>query len=546
MIRDVEALARGQYDIVVVGGGVYGAAVLRSAALRGLSAALVEQNDFGSGTSANSLKILHGGLRYLQQADLPRLRESVRERRAWLRIAPHLAEPLSCLMPTRGCGMHSRAALAAGIAMNECLSLDRNRGIDPLRRIPAGRMLARPRTLAILPGIAPATVTAGAAWHDAIAYDSERLVLGLVQDAVRSGAAAANYVRATSLMTEGRRVTGIHAHDVATGRDLAIAGRVVINCAGPWTDEWLQAAPIRLTRPRPGLALAMNVVLRRSCVADYAAGLRGDTGRLLFFVPWRGITMVGTQNRWHADTVGNWQVGESALDDFLREVNTAYPGIRLSRGDLADVLAGLLPSRAPVRPGGEPRLDRHFTLIDHARHDETDGLITLLGVKYTTARDVAERAVAMAARKLGRRCPPSGSERRPLPGGDIPDLDAFLRDAARSIPASVPDAARDHLLRNYGSDYRKVLALVAGDPTLAAPLGASSTLGAAIAYAVRKEMALTLSDILFRRTGLGTVGRPDQTAMNAAAALAARELGWSPDRTRREQEAASARWRHIT
>ncbi len=205
MQRQLDSLNNQPFDLLVIGGGIYGAALAREAATRGLKTALVEQADFCSGSSANSLKIIHGGLRYLQQADLPRVFESIRERSILLQTAPHLVSPMPCLMPTRGLAMKSRPVMAAGMLANDILSCRRNRRLDPLRRIPNGGTLSRREILEIAPSLRDTPVTGAARWVDGLAYDTERLVVGMIKAAAAAGTVVANHVRVQSC---GRRAAG--------------------------------------------------------------------------------------------------------------------------------------------------------------------------------------------------------------------------------------------------------------------------------------------------------------------------------------------------
>lgn len=541
MKRDPAALAAREYDLLVVGGGIYGAAVLREAALRGLSAALVEQQDFAAGTSANSLKIIHGGLRYLQQLDLPRIRESVRERRFFLRAAPHLASRLPCLMPTRARLMQSRAAMGAALLANDVLSCDRNRGVDPALRIPRGRLISKAETAALLPGLDAAQITGGAVWYDALAYDTERIVIGLMQSAVDAGAAAANYVRALRPLRQGRRVTGVVARDELTGAEFDLSARLVVHCAGAWSAGLLHDGPPPLSRPAHGLAVLMNIVLDRQLVEHYAVGLSSTQGRLLFFVPWRGRTMIGTYTRWHEGPPESLAIREEDLREFLQLVNEAYPGAAVRREHIAHVQAGLLPADPPPRPGAEPSVARHFEVIDHAKRDGVEGLVTVVGVKYTTARDVAARVVQSVAALLGEgNLPPSNSDTQPLPGGDMPDVGAFFADARKRLPSAIGPAAAEHLLRNYGTAHPAVVALAERDPQLFQPVSASGeVIGAEVVYSVRAEMAQTLADVVLRRTGLATQGPPAPHALEQCAALIGAELDWDAARIRRELKTLS-------
>jgi glycerol-3-phosphate dehydrogenase len=484
MQRDLKQLADTTFDVVIVGGGIYGAAIAREAALRGLSAAIIDRGDFCSATSANSLKIIHGGLRYLQQADLIRVRESVRERRAMLRIAPHLIRPLPCLMPTAGL-LKSKPAMFAGVLANDILSADRNRGTDAEHRIPRGRIVSRRKLEALLPGY-EGPGTGAAVWTDAVADDTERIVIEMIQSAVAAGACAANHVAFESFLQEGTRVTGIAVRDQIDGTEFDIRATLVINAAGPWSNAILEKLSLN-AQPLPyALALGMNAVFKRTLIPNYAAGLPcqeagPDKGRLMFIVPWQGTTMAGTFYRHHTAGVDAMNPSEADTQRLLDQINSAHPSAELTLDDVARLHAGLLPCDRGRPEDSDPKLLRHYMLVDHAPRDAIDGLVTVLGVKYTTARDVAERTITLVARKLGQSVRRSVSATTPLPVGDTDIL-----------------------------------------------------------HGVRHEMALTLSDVIYRRSGLGATEIPDHAALTKAADTMAAELNWESDRIASEIERAGS------
>src|SRR5450755_886557 len=229
--RDLPSLVRSSFDVLVVGGGIVGACVARDAALRGLRVALIERGDFGGGISWNSLKIVHGGLRSLQGLDIRQARHFVRERRAWLEIAPHLVEPLSFVVPTRGIGRESALVMRAGLALNDLVSRDRNEGVVASRRIADGRTLSRDELRALVPGAFDG-YTGGVLFHDAQLYSAERLVLAVLEDAVRAGAVIANYVEAVGAVSEGGVLAGVAALDALGAERFDVRAAMVVNAAG--------------------------------------------------------------------------------------------------------------------------------------------------------------------------------------------------------------------------------------------------------------------------------------------------------------------------
>jgi len=510
---------------------VYGAAVAREAALRGLTVAIVEKGDFCSATSANSLKIIHGGLRYLQQMDLLRLRESVCERRAMMTIAPHLVTPLPCAMPTCGSGMKSRPVMMAGMLANRILSVGCNRGMPADHHIPAGKTIGRPEWLRAAPSLDDPSFTGAALWHDACAYNTERLVIATMRAAVEAGAHAVNYCEVTQFWNDGDRTVGVEATDRLTGKSVRIRAATTVVCTGPWLAQTLSLPGCGVSCPSVPLALGINVVLKRKLMDRLSVGLTAKGGehgdRLHFFMPWRDTTVAGTYYRTHEGSPDELTVTREDLSTLLSSLNRAWPGVNIVEADIALVHAGVLPATGRIARNGEPDLMRHYRLIDHACEDGQRGLISLLGVKYTTARDVAAKAVDLLAKKIHRELPPSRSEIQPLPGGGFPSLVTLLREARQRHAGRLDDAIIEHLAMNYGSELDAVIALSEQSPDLLQPLSdATRVIGAEVIFAIRNEMAQSLADVCFRRTDLASAGIPDEASVARCAELMAEECGW--------------------
>ena len=273
--RNLSSLADREFDVVVIGGGIFGACAAWDAALRGLSVALIERRDFGSGASANSFKMVHGGIRYLQHADVYRIRESSRERNALLRIAPHLVSPLPVMIPTYGHGREGKELLSAGMRLYDFVTLDRNKGLDdPDRRIPRCRMLSRGECLSTLPGLDAKGLTGGALFHDGQVHNTPRLVLAFLQSAASEGAVVANYIEATALLRAGDSVTGVRARDTLTDDTLEVRARVVLNCSGPWAERLLARAADLTVKPPGTFSRDSYFVVRQPWRAPWALAVQ--------------------------------------------------------------------------------------------------------------------------------------------------------------------------------------------------------------------------------------------------------------------------------
>ena len=557
MRRDLGELEGREFDLVIVGGGISGLCVAWDASQRGLSVALLESRDFAHAATANCFKMIHGGIRYLQHADLLRVRASARERRALLRIAPHLTRPLPIFIPTYGHGLKGREILMAGMKLYDLLTADRNRGIpDPAQRIPATHSVSRSRALELFPDLDATGLTGGGIFCEGQMVSPARLALAFGLSAARLGAVLANHCEVTELLQGPDGVKGVIARDRLEDRSFEVRGRIVLNAAGGWAPDLLATSPPLGLRPRPVFSRDACFLVRRALPAPMALALTGAShdpqavfsrsARHLFLVPWRGATLVGV---WHAVWDGDpsaTRVTESELLEWIAEINAAMPGLALDLADVALTQCGLVLF-AENEPGARNLKYGHRSLIvDHARADGVAGLITLVCVRYTIARTEAAKVTDLVFQKLGRRPPPCATEETRLFGGDFACFDDLVRDVRRDTGNSLPQPAVEALARNHGSAYPEVLSVAReeGGPVLLVP--GSDILEAEILHAVRREAARTLPDVVLRRTDLGAAGHPGAAALEAAATLMAKELHWDATRRQKELDVTSATFPALT
>ncbi len=412
----VTAAAR-PWDLVVVGGGIQGIALTLEAAERGWAILLVERDDFGGATTANSLGILHGGLRYLQNFDLSRFRESVGERGWFLRNFPDLVSPLPCLMPLyappRGGRLRRPSVLRAALTLNDRLSAD--------REIPRGKMLSPTETVALFPGVDREGLRGGALWHDAMIACPERLIQELLCRAAGSGACLLNHTEAVELRMEGGRVAGVTIADRKTGERFEVRTGAVANCAGPW----VRGLARRFDRDVPELfepVLAFNLLLDRESpsTAALAVAAPGTAAQTWFLVPCEGKLLAGTA---YAPATGEDGPDAERITGFLRDLNAAAPGLGFRPEEVLRVLWGRLPAvgKDSTVPASRP------VILDHGRHGGPRGLVSVSGVKLTTARAVARRSLAVLGRALAPDMTPDMA----------PDIETSSEDYARRFAGEV-------------------------------------------------------------------------------------------------------------
>ncbi|HET7219173.1 MAG TPA: FAD-dependent oxidoreductase [Vicinamibacterales bacterium] len=526
--RDLTRLATTTYDVLVVGGGIYGLTIAYEAASRGLATALVERGDFGGGASFNHQKTVHGGLRSLQSGSLRQARESIVERRALARIAPWLLRPLPFIIGTHRSLTRSRLALRAAFRIDRWLGRDRNDGVEPELHLPPPRLLSKAAALRFFPGIRQDKLTGAAQWYDYQMVEADRLTLAFAAAADRAGADLANYVEAVAPIRSGSSVAGMTARDALSGNDLAIQARTIVNAAGAHAGAIMAGLGVKRAVP---LLKAMNLVTSKPA-SDIALVAPGASGRMLTLVPWRGHALVGTAQSPSLVAASDTGVTAAEVETFIADANRAFPALRLGPADVTLVHRGVVPAAEGAK--GAPELRSQPAIYDHTS-EGAPGAFTVIGVKYTTARRVAERTTDLVARRLKKRIAQSRTATTVLPGAGIADHEALAIETARASGIDLSMAEIRHLIGRYAERAADIVRLMRDHPELRGAVStAGPTLRAEVVYVIRHEMALHLTDIIVRRTGAGAAGRPDDETIRAMAEIAARELEWDIARTDEE------------
>jgi glycerol-3-phosphate dehydrogenase len=536
MKRDLARMASKSYDIVVIGGGIFGACIAYDAATRGYSVALVEKNDFGAATSYASLRVIHGGLRYLQSGNLPLMMNMKKEQLNWLQIAPHLIHPMPCLISTYKNLPKSKLAYAAALLVNNSSNWLLNQKIRPDRRLSYGRLISQQECLQHLPAIEKQDLTGAAIWDEAYMESSERLLLTLLHSASQAGAEIANYAQVADFLKENNRVCGVTVEDQINGQRYEINAKLVINSAGAWVDRLLHQAGRRSPEPSYHLSLAFNIVTGRlfdGFMAGFPArGRKNGSSRLsfgpvLFATPWENYTLIGTRHLPYHGSPDENPIREQDVRDFLKDIHSACPALGLRMADVCGVVHGYLPMVKTDSGRNDVKLVRDIQIFDHAS-EGIQGIITVIGVRYTLARYIAQRAVNLAGRKLGAASSACRTASLPLAGGNFTDFNDLVQKAQANCPPDISSAAMNRLVRFYGSDYPRVLALLHENPHWGAAFGPDQAiLTAQIVYAAREEMALKLYDVLQRRVGLFPLADADHLTLERTAEIMGQEHHWN-------------------
>jgi glycerol-3-phosphate dehydrogenase len=476
------ALGDRVFDLLVIGGGITGCGIARDAALRGLSVALVEKDDFASGTSSRSSRLIHGGVRYLEHGHLHLVFESSAERRRLLKLAPHLVRPLAFTWPVYANARIPRWKLGAGLALYDALALFRNVGRH--------RRLDRAGVLIAEPMLEPTGLRGGARYFDAATNDA-RLTLANAIGARDAGATIVNHCAVTSLHTEAGRVTGAVVRDAITGFTTQVRAKTTVNATGPWSDD------VRALSDGGGTAVrgskGVHIAVPRERVGNNHALtlLSPRDGRVLFILPGGSQAIVGTTDTYSASAPDESRATSEDVRYLLESANAFFPHAQLSAGDVIAAWAGirpLVPAHGST-PGAASR--------EHAVRTNAQGLISITGGKLTTYRVMAADVVHVVFEQLGRVGGRNLTSVLPLPGGDFESENAVTAAASHTIGDA---ALAAHLAATYGTRWPLVWADVDGaqgadrlEDSLEYRMGE-------LVYAVRHEMAVTLGDLLIRRT----------------------------------------------
>jgi len=515
--HDLETLAREEWDLLVVGGGIVGAGVLLDAASRGLRAALIEQEDIASGTSSKSSRLIHGGLRYLEQFHFGLVREALSERSRLMRLAPHLVRPEKFLFPVYGLPAVHRLFYGSGMVLYDLLGSARDVGRS--RHIGAGP------TFELAPDLRRHGLRGGILYHDAV-EDDARYALAVVRTALARGALALTRVQATSVQDEGDTLAGLNVRDVLSGAELMIRTGCIVDATGVWAaraDRAFTGTPATLVPSR-----GSHLIVRRDRIPLQHGLTIRVPGKVVFIIPWNAYWLIGTTDHPDAGIPEHVAATPSEVDELLAAVNGTLQ-VDLARSDLVGTYAGFRPLVGHPRRGSTVTVSReHHVQVDRP------GLVRVSGGKYTTYRVMAADAVDAALGESARR-QPSATADLPIIGASDPGALAALAASLSTSGLDAPVAER--LVARHGIEAADVVELGAATDTLRTLGPGIDQLEAEVVWAVRRELALGLDEVLARRTRLAQE-LPDRGAsiVERISHLVAAELGWDEPRRTAEVE----------
>jgi glycerol-3-phosphate dehydrogenase len=518
----VAALRSERFDVVVVGGGITGAGVALDAATRGYSVALVEKADYASGTSSRSSKLVHGGLRYLQNFDLGLVREALLERQLLVRLAPHLVRPLPFVVAAFD-GARPDRMVGVGLNLYDAMARGGRGRQDGDWAPERHRVIGGDEVVELLPALGAREPTSGYLFYDCQTDDS-RLVLTVLGEAERFGAVCANRLEVTDLLDEDGRTSGVHVRDALTGERFPVRAANVVNATGVWADrlrpeELHDEAEVPRIRPARGTHL---VLARETLALDAAAIVPAGGGRAIFALPWLGSTLVGTTDEEHDDDdLDHVRPDEGDIAYLLDAVN-AYFGVAIDREQIAGAYAGVRPLISTGDPRKSVDISRKAEL-----YETSSGMITITGGKLTTWRRMAKMTVDRLVEREARTAP---CRTQDVPLGQAVDADELPR------VEGVPAEGYERLARRYGHAAHEVLAVAAERGELAQPIVADGPpdLLAEAAHAARREQATSVADALLRRSRIALQAAravADRDTARRVAGAMALELGWDARET---------------
>ena len=537
-MRDFQTIQNTAYDLIIIGGGINGAAVARDAALRGVKTIVVDKEDFGAGTTSWSTRLVHGGLRYLEYFEFHLVRESLKEREVLLKAAPHLVNPIQMTIPIYGSGSRSYWEIWAGMFLYDVLSFDKT--------LLNHRMLSAKKMRQLFRSVNPEDLKGAAQYYDGQAEYAERLCLENIMSAQTAGATTLNYVAVAEIQRQDDRITGLVCEDRLTGDRFTIKSSdkaVVINTSGPWVDQVLglgqrgdRPAPIGKDKKMGGTKGSHIIVDSFPGAPDTALYVEAASdGRPYFIVPWLGMYLIGTTDLRYTGDLDKVKANDDEIDYLISETNRVVPTAHLSRKDIKFTYSGVrpLPNAEGKKPGS---ITRKHILFDHAK-EGVSNLISLIGGKLTTHRQVGEEMVNMVYRKWQQPAPECLTDRQPLPGAIMPD-DPKVDEMLETYGDRVAADSIHHLFIVYGAKAPEVLALVDDDASLGEKIvNYLPDIGAQAVYAIRSEMAYSLADICRRRTTLSMQANYGFDALPSILSALAKHCGWSEAECDRQTQA---------
>lgn len=532
--RYIEEEGPDKFDLIIVGGGITGAAVAYIAAARSLSVALFEKKDYGGATSAATSKLIHGGLRYLANGELRLVRESLRERRILGNIAPNFVYSLPFIMPMYKRWKGNIWQMLAGMFLYDLLSYDKKDTWDKSKRLQNHKLVSHRKTVRLEPNLKMNNLRNAFYFFDYQSIFPERLTLAFIKSAADYGAKVSNYTPVDGFtFGEANKITGVKVRDLFTGKTREVKGDLIINCGGTWADKILSLAAGSASAGHKVKRSEGIHIITKKIAGHHVVSLQKSDGGHMMIMPWRDHSLIGTTDKEYYGDPDDYKVSMESIDEIIENVNTNF-GRKISREDIVHAYGGLRPL-VDDQTKGTYETSRKYEVYDNAV-DGIEGMITVEGGKYTTSRSLAREVLKLISAKLHKTLSDSVSDNLYLSGCEIRDMRQFMirqhlsyKDFERSTV--------EYISRNYGTESKVIFQIARDDRRYAEVISHDGEILAEVVYAIEYESAKTLRDIMLRRTGTGTLGNPGSKIIDKIASVAAEMLGW--DNKRMEDEKAA-------
>lgn len=532
--RYIEEHSDKKFDLVIIGGGITGAAVSYIAAARGLSVALFEKKDYGGATSAATSKLIHGGLRYLAKMEIGLVRESLRERRILGNIAPNFVYPLPFIMPNYKRWKGNIWKMMFGMYLYDVLSYDKKDTWDKSKRLANHKLISHRKTVRVEPNLSRESLRNSFYFFDYQSIFPERLTLAFIKSAAEYGARVSNYAKIEAFKYGAHnRITGVEVRDLFSGETKNVYADLIINCGGTWADKILNLAARKdISAHKVKRSEGIHIITGK-IAGNHVVSLQRKDGGHLMIMPWRDHSLIGTTDKEYYGDPDEYKVSKESLEEVVKAVNENY-GKSITLSDIKHAYGGLRPL-VDDQTKGSYQTSRKYEVYDNAA-DGIEGMITIEGGKYTTSRSLADEVLKMISLKLNMTLSDPVSDNLYLSGCEIRDMKQFMIRQHLNY-TDFSKQTIEYVSRNYGTDSKIVFQIARDNPRFAEVISRDGEILAEIVYAIKHESARTLRDIMLRRTGTGTLGNPGRDIIDKIVAIASEMLNWNSQKT--EEEIAS-------
>ena len=531
MKRFIENYKEEEFDLVVIGGGITGATVAYEASSRGLSVALIEKSDFSSATSSATSKMIHGGLRYLSTYEFGLVRESLKERRVLTNIAPNFIHPASFIFSIYKKDKVSNLMMKIGMLLYELFSFDKNWLWDKSKKMPFHKSVSAKNISKLFPNAVKEGLVGGQMYYDCSSHSPERFTLGFIKSAVKHGAKVSNYTRVEDFDVEQQDdikiIKGVKVVDETTGVTHNVKSKLVINCAGPWADILLDK--VKDVKGNQELRRSEGIhIVTKKLVEKHVYSGSTSIGKHFFLVPYRNHTLIGTTDKEYVGKPNDYKVTKKAVEELLADVNESFgENEKIKYEDIIYTYGGLRPL-VEDQTEDSYNSSRKYEITGEKKNG-IEGLITVEGGKFTTSRMLAEKAIDKALKILGLPDSKSVSENKHLVGSKIKDFSEFVLRKQKQYSSFLPNQI-EYLTKCYGTEIDELFSIADENKEYKKALNQDGENLAQVIFAIRNEMALTLSDIMLRRTGLAQLGNPGKEVIEEVAKLVSEELNWNTEK----------------